>query len=42
MTEVKVQYTSNMNVSVTTRQGVVSKVTTWVTGVPGSTQRVGK
>lgn len=42
MTNVKVQYTSSLNVSVTTRDGRVTKVTTWVTGIPGSTRRVGK
>lgn len=40
MTTVNVKYTSTLNVSVTTRDGRVAKVTTWVTGVPQSTTRI--
>lgn len=39
MTEVKVQYAAGQNVSVTVRGGRIDKVTTWTTGVPGSTKR---
>lgn len=30
-------YSEDMNVSITVRDGIVTKVTTWQTGVPGST-----
>lgn len=33
-------YTPSLNVSVTTREGVPSRVTLWTTGVAGSTQVV--
>jgi hypothetical protein len=41
-TDVRVTYTPSLNLSVTTREGRISKVTTWVTGVPLSTVRQGK
>jgi len=33
-------YTASLNVSVTHRDGLPTKVTLWTTGVSGSTQRV--
>lgn len=33
------QYAKGQNVSITTRDGRITKVTTWVTGVPDSTKR---
>jgi hypothetical protein len=41
-TKVAVTYTPSLNLSITTREGRISKVTTWVTGVPRSTVRPGK
>lgn len=41
-TKVTVKYTPSQNVSVTTRNGVISKVTLWTTGVRGSTERLGR
>lgn len=40
MTEVTVTYAAGQNVSITTRNGALHKVTTWTSGVPGSTSRV--
>lgn len=40
MTKVTMKYTKGMNISVTVRDGVVSKVTTWQTGVSKSTERI--
>lgn len=37
-TKVSQQYTPSLNLSVTTRNGVVTKVTTWVSGVDKSTE----
>jgi hypothetical protein len=39
-TKVSQKYTSSHNISITKRNGEVSKVTLWQTGVPGSTQTV--
>jgi hypothetical protein len=39
-TNVNVKYTPSLNMSVTKRNGRITKVTTWVTGVPKSTDRV--
>lgn len=39
MTENLTQYATGQNVSITVKGGVITKVTTWVTGVPGSTKR---
>lgn len=39
-TEVKMKYTPSLNISITTRGGRVDKVTTWVSGVPKSTERL--
>lgn len=33
-------YTPSLNASVTTRDGMVTRVTFWQTGVPGSTDRM--
>lgn len=41
-TEVSTSYTSSQNVSITVRDGRISKVTLWVTGVADSTKRTGK
>lgn len=38
-TRVVVNYTAAFNSSITTRDGVISKVTTWQTNVSGSTKR---
>lgn len=38
-TKVTQTYTSSLNLSLTVKDGVVTKVTTWVTGVSGSTDR---
>lgn len=38
-TKVSQTYTSSLNLSLTVKDGVVTKVTTWVTGVPLSTER---
>lgn len=40
MTEVFQQYGADMAISVTTKNGVVSKVTTWEVGVDNSTRTV--
>ena len=39
-TKVNQKYGTSYNVSVTKRNGEVSRVTLWQTGVPGSTQTV--
>ena len=39
-TKVKQSYSSSYNISTTKRNGEVSRVTLWQTGVPGSTQTV--
>lgn len=40
MTVVSQTYTQSLNVSVTTRNGVPTRVTLWQSNVSGSTQRV--
>jgi hypothetical protein len=35
-TNVSQQYTSSLNLSVTVRDGMVSRITTWVSGAPGT------
>lgn len=39
-TTVQQKYTASLNVSVTVKDGVTTKVTLWQTGVTGSTERV--
>lgn len=39
-TVVSQTYTPSLNVSVTTRDGLPSRVTLWVTGVSGTTHRI--
>jgi len=39
-TTVSQTYTASLNVSVTERDGVPTRVTLWTTGVTGSTRRV--
>lgn len=39
-TKVYTTYTASMNQSVTVKDGVITKVSDWVTGVPGSTNRI--
>jgi len=37
-TKVSQTYTPSLNLSMTTRNGVVTRITTWTTGVPQSTE----
>lgn len=41
-TTVSQTYTSSQNVSITTRDGVISLVTLWVSNKPESTSRIGE